>query len=116
MTVYAVGQYPLGVVSISRTASAVTLIFKGLPGNTYQPQYTNSLTGASWTNDGSVLAAGSDGRFTYVEAAQPQPPQLAMTLVLGPKAPLDYSVWSAAAGAFLLAAASGKPQPTHDQN
>lgn len=28
---------------------------------------------------------------------------LAMTLFLGPKAPLDYSVWTAAAGAFLLA-------------
>ncbi len=41
---------------------------------------------------------------------------LAMTFVLGPKVPLDYSVWSAAGGAFLLAAASGKPQPTDDQN
>jgi hypothetical protein len=33
---------------------------------------------------------------------------LAMTLVLGLKAPLDYSVWTAAAGAFLLAATCGK--------
>ncbi len=33
---------------------------------------------------------------------------LAMTFVLGPKAPLDYSVWTAAAGAFLLAATRGK--------
>lgn len=33
---------------------------------------------------------------------------LAMTFVLGPKAPLDYSVWTAAAGAFLLAATCGK--------
>lgn len=29
---------------------------------------------------------------------------LAMTFVLGPKVPFDYSVWTAAAGAFLLAA------------
>lgn len=33
---------------------------------------------------------------------------LAMTLVLGLKAPLDYSVYTAAAGAFLLAATCGK--------
>ena len=33
---------------------------------------------------------------------------LAMTCVLGPKAPLDYSVWTAAAGAFLLAATCRK--------
>ena len=32
----------------------------------------------------------------------------AMTAALGPKPPLDYSVWSAAAGAFLLFA-SGRP-------
>ena len=31
-----------------------------------------------------------------------------MTLTLGLKAPLDYSVWTAAAGAFLLAATCGK--------
>ena len=37
---------------------------------------------------------------------------LAMTLVLGPKAPLDYSVWSAAGGAFLLAWCLGKNQRT----
>lgn len=32
---------------------------------------------------------------------------LAMTFALGPKAPLDYSVWTAAAGAFLLASTCG---------
>ena len=41
---------------------------------------------------------------------------LAMTVVLGPKAPLDYSVWSAAGGAFLLAAWSGKNLRTPFQN
>lgn len=41
---------------------------------------------------------------------------LAMTFVLGPKAPLDYSVWTAAAGAFLLAATCGKHPAIPMQN
>ncbi len=32
----------------------------------------------------------------------------AMTVALGPKAPLDYSVWAAAAAAFLVASQSSK--------
>jgi uncharacterized membrane protein YphA (DoxX/SURF4 family) len=35
----------------------------------------------------------------------------AMTTALGPEPPLSYSVWTAAAGAFLLAAVSGPSSP-----
>jgi hypothetical protein len=35
---------------------------------------------------------------------------IAMTTALGPEAPLSYSVWTAAAGAFLLA--QGQPAPS----
>jgi uncharacterized membrane protein YphA (DoxX/SURF4 family) len=38
---------------------------------------------------------------------------LAMTVALGPEPPLSYSVWSAAAGAFLLA--SSRPNWEHDE-
>jgi len=34
-----------------------------------------------------------------------------MTMALGIKAPLDFSVFAAAAGAFLLAAISGEREP-----
>jgi hypothetical protein len=40
-----------------------------------------------------------------------------MTLALGLKAPLDFSVFTAAAGAFLLAVSSGrKAQPIESAN
>ena len=45
-------------------------------------------------------AAASGGLLVLFAAA--------MTVALGPKAPLDYSVWAAAAAAFLVASQSSK--------
>ena len=75
VTVYAAGRYPLGTVSVTRTASSVTVVYTGLPGDAYQPQYEASLIGGAWTNDGPALTADSNGRFTYVDSAQPQSAQ-----------------------------------------
>ncbi len=66
-------NYPLNVVSMSMTASSVTIIYAGTPGGTYQPQYVATLGGGAWINDGPVLTAGSNGQFTYTDATQPQP-------------------------------------------
>ena len=65
---------PLTARSITRTATAVTVVYSGTPGATYQPQYTGTLTSNQWTNAGPLLTADSSGRFTYTDATQPQPP------------------------------------------
>ncbi len=61
-------------LSITRTATTVTIIYSGTPGATYQPQYAGTLTSNQWTSAGPLLTADSSGRFTYTDATQPQPP------------------------------------------
>lgn len=63
----------LAALSITRTATAVTVLYSGSPGATYQPQSAATLTDNPWTSVGPLVTAGSDGSFTYTDTTQPQP-------------------------------------------
>ncbi len=85
VTVTPANNHTLNVVSITKTAAMVTIVYAGIPGDTYQPQYSDSLDGDSWTNAGPVQTAGvGDGRFTYMDATQPQPAQRFYRAVASP--------------------------------
>ncbi len=64
---------PLAALSITRTATAVTILYTGTPGAAYQPQYAGTLASNQWTGDGPVLTADDNGHFTYTDSTQPQP-------------------------------------------
>ncbi len=63
----------LTALSITRTATAATVVYSGTPGATYQPQFASTLVGSPWTNSGPLLTADGTGRFTYTDSTQPQP-------------------------------------------
>ena len=75
VTVSSANDHTLNVVSITKTAATVTVVYAGIPGDTYQPQYAPTLDGGPWTSDGPPLTAGSNGQFIYVDTTQPQPTQ-----------------------------------------
>ena len=83
VTVSSANAQTLNVVSITKTAAAVTVVYAGIPGGTYQPQYSSNVNGP-WTNDGPALTAGTNGRFTEVDATQPQPSQRFYRAVASP--------------------------------
>ena len=45
------------LVSMDGTDGPIVLTWSVVPGGTYQPQYSNTLPGASWTNLGGVITA-----------------------------------------------------------
>ncbi len=63
----------LKATSIGKTPTEVTVVYAGIPGNHYQPQFTDALESGSWTNDGPAMTADGAGGFTYVDGTQPQP-------------------------------------------
>ncbi len=76
VTVSSPNDHTLNVVSITKTAAAVTVVYAGIPGDTYQPQYSDNLDGGPWINAGPAQTAGAtNGLFTYVDTTQPQPAQ-----------------------------------------
>ena len=63
----------LKAMSIGKTPTEVTVVYAGIPGNHYQPQFTDALESGSWTNDGPAMTADGNGGVTYVDGTQPQP-------------------------------------------
>ena len=55
VTVASANDHTLNVVSITNTAAPTTVVYAGIPGETYQPQYSDTLNGGPWTNDGPPL-------------------------------------------------------------
>lgn len=64
----------LNTISITGTLPNVTVIFAGIPGQTYVVQWATSATGP-WTDfsDGT-LVAGATGLIQYTDSTQPPPP------------------------------------------
>src|SRR5207302_7689062 len=59
------------VVSITSVGGNIVVVFAGIPGDSYQAQYADTLDGGSWTNAGSPMIAGANGHFQYTEINPP---------------------------------------------